>query len=203
MIASADPGTVTSLPESDLVIAADGGADVARAMDRPIDVIVGDMDSITEATLASARRDGVRLVEHPVDKDETDLELALSIAVEVSPHVHVVAGAAGRLDHAMVNLAVIASPRWAAATVEATLGDHQVFVVHDERSIDGSVGDIVSLIPMGGWAHGVTTRGLRYELDDEALDPLAGRGMSNVIVARPVNVALKEGVLVVIRPHGP
>ena len=203
VIATVDPGTVTSLPDADLVIAADGGADVALAMDRSIDVLVGDLDSITDVALAAARRDGVRLVEHPLDKDETDLELALEVAVAASAHVHVVAGAAGRLDHAMVNLAVIASPRWASATVEATIGEHQVLVVHGERTIDGSVGDIVSLIPMGGPAHGVTTRGLRYELDAETLDPLAGRGVSNVIVTPPARVTVQEGVLVVIRPHGP
>ena len=203
VITAVAPGSVVSLPDADLVIAADGGADLALAMGRSIDVLVGDMDSITEVALAKARRDGVRLVEHPVDKDETDLELALSIAVAAAPHVHVVAAAGGRLDHALVNVAVIASPRWASATVEATIGDHQVLVVHDECTIDGSVGDIVSLVPMGGPARGVTTRGLHYELDAETLDPLAGRGVSNLILAPPASVRVQEGVLVVIRPHEP
>lgn len=202
VIATVDPDTVTSLPDADLVIAADGGADVALAMNRSIDVVVGDMDSISDAALAWARRHGARLVEHPVDKDQTDLELALEVAVAASPHVHVVVGAAGRLDHAIVNLAVIASPRWASATVEATIGAHDVSVVHDECTIDGSVGDLVSLIPMGGSAHGVTTRGLRYQLEAESLDPLAGRGLSNTIVDPPATVTVREGVLVVIRPHG-
>jgi thiamine pyrophosphokinase len=203
VIAAVDTDEVVTLPEADLVVAADSGADVARAAGRAIDVLVGDMDSISPQAYEAARRDGVRMVEHPSDKEETDLELALAIAVTEASHVHVVVGAGGRLDHAVANLAVIASPRWAAAAIDATVGPHLVTVVRGEHTLTGAVGDVVSLIPMGGPASGVTTQGLRFRLDGETLDPLSGRGVSNTIVAVPAVVTVASGVLLAIRPLSP
>lgn len=203
VIAAVDTDEIVTLPEADLVIAADRGADVALAAGRAIDVLVGDMDSISSAALQAARRDGVRILEHPSAKDETDLELALSVAATEASHVHVVMGAGGRLDHAVANLAVIASPRWVAAEIDATVGSHLVTVVRDEHTLTGAVGDVVSLVPMGGPATGVTTQGLRFRLDDETLDPLSGRGISNTIVSVPAIVTVKSGVLLAIRPLSP
>jgi thiamine pyrophosphokinase len=203
VIAAVDTDEIVILPEADLVVAADSGADVALAAGRAIDVLVGDMDSISPRALEAARRDGVRILEHPADKEETDLELALSIAATEASHVHVVMGAGGRLDHAVANLAVIASPRWAAATIDATVGPHLVTVVRGEHTLAGAVGDVVSLIPMGGPAFGVTTQGLRFPLDGETLDPLSGRGVSNTIVAVPAMVTVAGGVLLAVRPLSP
>jgi thiamine pyrophosphokinase len=109
-------------------------------------------------------------------------------------------GAGGRLDHAVANLAVICSSRWAAATIDATVGSHRVWVVRGERVLDVEVGDTLSLVPMGGPAVGVTTTGLNYPLEDETLDPLGGRGVSNVIVSTPATVTVRAGVLLAIRP---
>ena len=196
-------GPVPDLPPADLVIAADGGADVVLAAGRDVDVLVGDMDSITPAALAAVAERGGRIVEHPAEKDQTDLELALDIAVAASDRVHVVAAPGGRLDHAVANLAVLASPRWAGTAVEASIGTTRVWVVHDRVMIDGSVGDTVSLLPMGGPAVGVRTTGLRYRLEGEDLDPLAARGMSNVMSESTAEVTIDSGSLLVIKPPAP
>jgi thiamine pyrophosphokinase len=78
-----------------------------------------------------------------------------------------------------------------------------VTVVRGEQTLTGAVGDLVSLIPMGGPASGVTTQGLRFPLDGETLDPLSGRGVSNTIVAVPAVVTVASGVLLAIRPLSP
>ena len=65
------------------------------------------------------------------------------------------------------------------------------------------VGDepIVSLVPLGGPAHGVITRGLRWELNGETLAPLASRGVSNVPLSQTFSVSLDDGRIAVIQPY--
>jgi thiamine pyrophosphokinase len=62
----------------------------------------------------------------------------------------------------------------------------------------GSPGDLVSLLPVGGDAAGVTTRGLVYPLRDETLTLGRGRGMSNVFESKTAHVWLRAGLLLVV-----
>ena len=139
---------------------------------------------------------------HPVDKDATDLELAMASALGQVEAVHVLLPAGGRLDQAMASLVVLASSRWSALEVSATVGEAHVTVVRGLRRLRGEVGEVVSLLAVGGPALVASTSGLLYPLAEEALSPTSGRGTSNVIVAEPPTVDVVEGVLLAIRPSG-
>jgi thiamine pyrophosphokinase len=51
-----------------------------------------------------------------------------------------------------------------------------------------------------GPAHGVSTTGLRYPLDDEDLEAASSRGVSNEWVAGVATVRLRTGVLLAVAP---
>jgi len=59
-------------------------------------------------------------------------------------------------------------------------------------------GSVVTLLPVGGNAQGVATRGLRYPLDGETLRVGRSRGLSNEVVEAPASVWLGAGTLLVI-----
>ena len=123
------------------VIAADSGADHALALGVPIDLAVGDFDSISAAGLATLERHGVRLERHPVDKEATDLELALDAAVAAHPRrVVVVGGTGGRLDHVLGELSLFAAGayRGARARRAARPSDGARRVAASAASTDGS-----------------------------------------------------------------
>ncbi len=56
----------------------------------------------------------------------------------------------------------------------------------------------MSLLPIGGDAHGITTDGFRYPLRDERLRTGPARGLSNVRTAPDASVTLREGRLLVV-----
>jgi thiamine pyrophosphokinase len=183
------------------VIAADSGADHALALGRPIDLAVGDFDSISADGLAALERDGVRLERHPTDKDATDLELALSAAIALAPRrIVVLGGTGGRLDHVLGELSLLAAETYRGVEVDALLGRATVHVVHRERQIAGRTGEQLSLFALHGPAHGVVTEGLLYPLRGETLEPGSTRGMSNVFAAARARIALESGVLLAVRP---
>ena len=196
----ADPGLATLLPAAALVIAADGGLAQAAELgiDR-VDVVIGDMDSVDPAALEAARAAGTAVETHPVDKDATDLELAIDAAVERGMRrVIVVGGGGGRLDHLLGNALLGTSARFAAVDLEWWVAGHRVVTVRRRAVLHGEPGDLVTLLPLGGPATCVTTRGLRWALDCETLEPGTTRGVSNELVAAAATVTVGAGTLLAI-----
>lgn len=186
-------------PAAQIVIAADEGLDAARRADRDVDHLVGDLDSVSPDALRRAEAGRVTVHRHRADKDESDLELALDLAVDIGAGViHVVTADGGRLDHQLANLLVLASPRWSSARVEARVGEHRVWVVRGRRVLPLEPGDPLALHAIGGPAGGVVTEGLRYPLADEVLAPMVARGIANEVTAPSPVVSVREGVLLAI-----
>ena len=190
------------LPPRATVIAADGGVDRALALGLRVDVAIGDFDSITPEGLAAAEAAGARVERHPAAKDATDLELALDAAVALSPsRVLVVGHDGGRLDHLLAVLLLLGSDRYAGVEVDAYLGRAWTHVVRRERTLHGTIGEIVSLLPLHGPAENVTTAGLEYPLRGETLPPGSSRGVSNVFAAGTAHIAVGCGTLIALRPR--
>jgi thiamine pyrophosphokinase len=64
--------------------------------------------------------------------------------------------------------------------------------------LPGAAGDLLSLLPLGGDAVGVTTAGLQYPLRDETLFQGEARGVSNVFTGAHARITLRRGALLVI-----
>ncbi|HMJ79354.1 MAG TPA: thiamine diphosphokinase [Iamia sp.] len=190
------------LPPADLVVAADSGADHAVALGLRVDVLVGDLDSIDPVTLAAVRAADGEVVRLPRDKDATDVELALDAAWGRGAEALVlVGGHGGRLDHALATMGALASVAAPGRRVEAWMGPAHVAVTVDEAPIAGRVGELVSLVPLGGAVDGVTTTGLRWPLAEAHLPFGSTWGVSNEVVVVDAGVAVTGGVLAVVRPH--
>jgi thiamine pyrophosphokinase len=190
-----------AVPREAVVIAADGGLDHARALGLDVSVAVGDFDSASEEALAAAEASGVRVVRHPAEKDATDLELALDLAVSAdASRILVLAGDRGRLDHLVAGLLLLGSGKYAGVEVDALVGTARVHVVRGRRTLPGEPGELVSLLAVQGEASGVTTAGLAYELRGETLVPGSSRGVSNVLTASEATVSVERGALLAVFP---
>lgn len=199
LVASPDVPFASDLPVGATVIAADGGANYARRLGLEVNLLVGDLDSISEEGLAMAER----VERHPVAKDATDLELALEAAVRLAPErILVVGGSAGRLDHLLGAFLLLASDHYADATIDAQFGEATVHVIRGRRSLFGQVGELISLFALHRRAKGVRSTGLLYPLSGETLEPGSSRGVSNVFAEAEVEIALELGVIVAVRPNG-
>jgi thiamine pyrophosphokinase len=195
------PGTARALPHGAPVVAADSGLDSALALGLRVTVAVGDFDSASPEAIALAEASGVAFERHPAAKDATDLELALDRALALAPRrIVVVASRGGRLDHDLANVLLLASERYADVEVDALVGDAWVHVVRGARTLEGTPGELLTLLPVNGPAAGVTTDGLAYPLRGETLEPGTSRGVSNVFERDTARVTVESGVLLAIRP---
>ena len=202
---SPDPAQVGPLPAGAFVIAADSGLEHAEALGLRVDVLVGDLDSVSGKAIVAAERAGVRIERHPVDKEATDLELALDYALALgATRVTVVSGGGGsRLDHHLAELVLLASPRFAPLRLDARIAGARAVPVHGGEGVSllGAPGAVLTLLALGGPAAGVTTDGLRWPLRAETLQPGSTRGVSNEIISGPVRVQLSSGSLLAVGPR--
>jgi thiamine pyrophosphokinase len=191
---------LAALTGADLLVAVDGGADaLARLGVRP-DVLVGDMDSISESTRHSAEQQGVEMVLLPTAKDETDAEAALRLVVARGAEQVTVYGALGgpRLDHLLGNLFLLAASWLEGVRVCLVDGRHEAFLARGDVTITGQAGDTVSLLPLTSAVYGVSTEGLEYILEAGTLEQAATKGVSNVMTGSRARVTHGDGALLVI-----
>jgi thiamine pyrophosphokinase len=195
------PEAVAAVPQGTLVVAADSGLDHARSLGLAVDVVVGDLDSVSPAGLEAAAAAGTAVERHPEAKDATDLELALDVAVaRGAGRVLVLGPAGGRFDHVLANAWLLASPRYAIVDVEARFGAAHLVVVRSSAVLAGRPGELVTLLPVHGPVAGVVTDGLLYPLRDEDLLPGSTRGVSNEMLGDRARVSVRAGALVAILP---
>ncbi len=201
--AGTDPPTAIppDLASARHVVAADSGYDLAVALGLEADVLVGDLDSVSPEGLARARASGLRIVEHPEDKDVTDLELAIAMVVDDDcDRLVVIGGRGGRLDHQLSVVSILAAVR-GPTCVEAWMGDSALFVVRDRWSARLARGATCSLLAWDGRPV-VRTTGLRWPLDGEEVRRGSGRGVSNEALGGVVQVEVEGGVVLVIVDDG-
>jgi thiamine pyrophosphokinase len=200
------PDVRAQLPGDAAVIAADSGLEVASALGVPVDLLVGDLDSVDAAAVERAEAAGTTVERHPAEKDATDLELAFDAAVaRGARRVVVVDGGGDRLDHLLGNLLLLASSAYTGVAVEAFAGTARVAVARGGDppvEITGAPGSLVTLLPIGGSARGIVTTALRYPLRDEELAPGTSRGVSNELASDVASVELASGTLLVVQPFG-
>ena len=186
------------------IIAADGGARLARHCGLRVDVLIGDMDSIDAGELELLRASGAQVLRHPADKDETDLELALKWAAARAYRRLRVFGAFGnRLDQTLANVQLLALEELRDCDLQMLDGRQRVRLLRPgAHEICGAAGDTISLLPLQGAARGVASEGLRWELKEETLAPGPARGVSNRLTGARARLRLREGLLVLVHTRG-
>lgn len=177
---------------ADWFICADGGANTAARFKHTPDLIIGDLDSIKKETLAVFSNVDVKKLN---DQNSTDLEKALIQSIRKKYKEIVVLGATGgRLDHAIGNLSALAKfSSKAHITFIDDLGKY--VAIRHSIELNFPIGTIISLLPLSRCS-GIVTKGLKWNLKNEALELGVRESTSNVVVSSSVNIKVKKGRLI-------
>jgi thiamine pyrophosphokinase len=192
-----------AIASADMCIAADSGAATALQYGCIPRIVVGDFDSLDASLLDDVGKRGIQIRRAAVEKDETDTELAMQVAIDEGATMITLVGALGgaRFDHAMANILLLAG--FEEIPITLVDGPSTCWIVRGpgNSAIDGQVGDLVSLMPLTGDARGIRTRGLYYALKGETLSFGKPRGVSNVLTEELAEVSVESGMLLVIHTH--
>ena len=189
-----------AIGSGDMIIAADRGAATALQLGYTPSIVVGDFDSLDTLLLQELSERGSQVRKVAVEKDETDTELAVQLAIEQGATSITLLGALGgaRFDHTMANILLLAC--FDGISIRIVDGPSTCWLLQGPGSsvIEGQIGDLVSLLPLTRDAIGVRTTGLYYPLHGETLYFGKPRGVSNVLIEEHAEVSLEEGMLLVV-----
>ena len=187
------------LSPDDFLIAVDGGLRYLVALGLTPNLIIGDLDSADPDDVERFESQGVEVHRYPIEKDETDLELALQTAIDLNPaSIQVIAALGGRLDQTLGNIFLLTRPEFSNTDLRLVDGAQEVFLIRDHVTLTGKQGQQVSLIPLLGPVTRVKTVGLAFPLNHETLYPDHTRGISNRMLNSAASVSIASGLLLCI-----
>jgi len=185
------------LPEANLVIAADGGLRHARTLGVTPNLLVGDLDSVTQAERDAWPNLPTQI--HPTDKDALDLELALDAARERGATEVWIAGAfGGRLDQTLAAATIAEAYNVKGLRIALLDGLSEVYPLATGQSwrVDLPRGTTFSLLALSERAR-LDVRGAKYTLSNEELRRGSGVGVSNESQGS-VHVDVHEGSVLLV-----
>jgi thiamine pyrophosphokinase len=182
------------------IIAVDKGADNAFRLGLIPDLLLGDLDSISETALNYYWKEDVPTVTYPEQKDFTDGQAALAEAKKRGAKKLVILAAfGGREDHHLMN---IFSAAKAAGDFEQIIlpGDGFTSVICPRKfCLSAADGELISLLALSPKVTGVCTEGLLYQLQNEDLSFGESRGLSNILKSPNGSVSHASGTLLLIQ----
>lgn len=189
------------LSSFDLVCAADSGLDTLRAWGLEPDLVVGDMDSLSDPRLLEAYP-RAEILRASRDKDETDTELGLeALAARGAGRIVLAGGGGGRLGHLLALRAILerAPAAGRPRPAEWHTANASVHLVESGRRLllDAAPGSLVSVFPLASGARGMSSRGLAWPLAGLSWGP-GDFGVSNVATFGAFEVGAGEGELLVV-----
>lgn len=185
------PGALEAwLAWADRVIAADGGADLCRAAGREPDAIVGDLDSISDAS-------GLR---PDPDQDSSDADKLLArFAHEGHRSVTLIGVEGDRLDHVLATLLSVARVE-GHPVCRLVLRSGTARIVAAGGDLEQGASGRVSLIPLS--PSRVTLTGVRWPLRSAALEPRGRVSLSNEMVGDRLSLVVHEGLVALFLETG-
>lgn len=185
--------TIQPTPD-DLIIAADNGYAVAQSLGVTPDITVGDFDSLGEVPKAD------NLIKLDVRKNDTDLEHAVTVALEKGCDDFVIYGAVGgKLDHTLGNIAVAERIALAGAKSLFIGGDSSFTVIRSASfELPARESGRLSVFSLSEVSRGVEISGLAYEVMDFELSRTVTRGVSNAFIGKPSRISVSDGTLLIV-----
>jgi len=190
------------LDRAGLIIAADGGANHCARLGIVPNTLIGDLDSVEAGLLQKLQAQGVAIHRHSPEKDATDLELALDLALgHGATAVWLFGALGGRWDMSLANIMLCALDKYRSFPITLAGADCRMHILHAGQPFTvhpTHPGRKISLLPLRGDVHGVTLEGFKYPLQNASLAFGSSRGISNVLTDKAGTVRLQQGVLLCI-----
>lgn len=183
-----------------IIIAADGGARHCLEIGINPHYVIGDFDSLSEKELTSLKSNGAELIKYSTQKDETDLELAVDFAINQGcTDISIYGAFGGRWDMTFANVLLLASPIYAGINFKLIDGITIAYILRSRETLKfrSQPGSIVSIIPLGGSAKGITYNGLKWSLENANLPFGTPKGVSNRTTQYDSEISLAEGIILV------
>lgn len=180
----------------DKIIAVDGGANNIRKLEVLPDLILGDLDSITEQNIDYYCQKNIDLLKYPVEKDQTDSEIAVDYCLTHGINkIYLFAALGGRIDQQLANLNLLEYINEINLEAKIISEKIEIALVKNKHQFENKKGYRLSLIPQSQKVEGLTIKGCKYNLENQDIKRSESRGISNLIEEDQAEIIIENGLL--------
>ncbi len=164
--------------------------------------VVGDFDSVSSNVLTFYQnKPQVVFHTYNAEKDNTDTDIALKLAIKLKSSEITILGALGkRMDHAIANIHILKDALEAEIPCQILDENNRIYLINKESTLnkDKIYGKYISLIPLTSVVEGLTLTGFKYPLNNYDLPVGTSLGISNEIIEDTAHIKMEKGILIVI-----
>ncbi len=184
------------ISSNDFIVACDGGLEKIDRLELKPDILIGDFDSASPELLDKFAN--VKKLKFDIDKDFTDLDLAIEYCVQKKPKEIIVFGAiGGRVDHSLLNVELLKRYTYDGANIMFCDENNEMFVT--DKSVDvKKEKHYFSLIALTDECV-ITLKGTKFELTNRKINSFESLTISNEIINDYANLEVHSGKLLVIQ----
>lgn len=181
--------------DGDIVICADSGYENAIKLGVRVNIIIGDLDSI-----GSYAYDADEVIKAPAEKDDTDTQLAVAVAMERGAReICIIGSTNGRIDHTLSLLATLEDLYGRRISACIVNGQNRVRYVRNSGIIIlRSDYKYFSVIALDDSVKGVSIDGAKYPLKSKELKRGYQFAVSNEIAKNCALINVKKGAVYII-----
>lgn len=183
------------------IIGVDKGAEYLYNIGIIPDLLIGDFDSSNKQCLEYYESKNIKIIKYSSDKDMTDTELAINNSINNNENnITIVGGFGSRIDHTLANILIL-EKYINNASIKLIDKNNIVSLINGKNKIkiEKSNYDYISLISLSNKVEGLTTNGLKYELNNKTLNRFTSLGVSNEIEKEYCNIEINKGTLAIIQ----
>ncbi len=180
-------------------VAADGGALFLDKLDILPDIIIGDLDSLSDDNIQYFKNKGVDFIKYPVEKDKTDGELALDYCSKNNFNEVTIMGCqGGRIDQQLANIYLLEYSKKISLKSVIKEPGLEIGLINGHLNLVNKENWNLSLISLNEKAEGLSIKGCKYEVEDESLFRYKTLGLSNKITGDNACISIQKGLLLYI-----
>ncbi|HOB22488.1 MAG: thiamine diphosphokinase [Firmicutes bacterium] len=187
-----------SIAQEDLVIAIDSGLEHCLRFQITPQLVLGDLDSVSEGALRWAKARQLKILTFPREKDKTDTHLAVEYAIsQGAEEIQIHGGIGSRFDHTLANAHLLMTIARQGAQGMLTDGEQKIFLLEEELCLMPEKEMCFSILPLSFELSGLSIEGAFYPLENAAVSLGDTRTISNEFLDKPVKLTLKAGCALV------
>lgn len=164
--------------------------------------VVGDFDSVSPNALTFYQnKPQVVFHTYNAEKDNTDTDIALKLAIKLKSSKITILGALGkRMDHAIANIHILKDALESEILCQILDEHNRIYLINKEMTLEKEkiYGKYVSLIPLTSTVEGLTLTGFKYPLNNYDLPVGTSLGISNEMIEDRAHIKMEKGILIVI-----
>lgn len=164
----------------------------------------GDFDSVSLDEMEEIKKQVEHVNRFNPEKNETDMELALTWALSRNPEeIRIFGASGGRLDHFFANVQLLIKPVLSNNLTTIYLID-QKNIIFVKRAghypiAKNSLKKYISFIPVTQKVKNITLEGFKYPLNNSHISLGSTLCISNELVGDDGTFSFSEGILIVVR----